>query len=146
MRIRDYVVLTGMLMLVAEPQYVSAQPGGGSETAPVAKPDRGVEGKDLVTKHLEGMTRRLSLTTEQQEAIKPILIDEEAGLDRLRADGNLTKTEQKTKMQELRDATNEKIRPILTAEQQKTRDAILKDITERHKNRKHKDPAIIPAK
>ena len=79
---------------------------------------------------LEQMTRRLNLTTEQQEKIKPILA-EEATQAKAIDEAKLTRDERRDKMQELRTATFEKIQPILTPEQQKKHEALRQRMHER---------------
>ena len=74
-------------------------------------------------RHLRHLTTRLGLTAEQQEKIKPIL-DEEATQMKAIDGEKLTRDERRTKVRELHNATFEKIKPMLTPEQQKKHDAM----------------------
>lgn len=95
-------------------------------------------------RHLQRLTATLGLTTEQQDKIKPILEEEATQLKAI--DGEkLTGPERRTRMQELHGTTFEKIRPILTPEQQKKHDAMRERMKDRNKDRKMK-PAEAPAK
>ena len=139
MRLWKLIALVGILGWGAtSTQNASAESGAVPGNAPVMKRDSGAQGRDPVTRRLESMTRRLDLTTEQQAEIKPILLDETAKLKELRADVKLTIVEQKAKLHEIRAATNDKIRSILTPEQQQKHDALLKEASERRKIRENK--------
>jgi Spy/CpxP family protein refolding chaperone len=128
------MALVGILVWVASStQHASAESGTRSENAPVMKQAQESQGNDMITKRAEIITRRLGLTTEQQAAIKPILVEEAAKLKELRADVKLTVAELRTKLLELRAATDTKIRSILTPEQQQKHDALLKEASERRK-------------
>ena len=147
MRIWKIMTLVGILVWgVSSAQNVFAQSGAELKSSPGMKRDTAAQGKDPVIRHLESMTRQLGLSSEQQEAIKPILADEAVQLKELRANSNLTVAEKKAKMQELRQATFEKIRPVLTAEQQNKHDAQLKNVMERRKKQENKGTTTLPAK
>lgn len=75
--------------------------------------------QDMPDKRLNLMTRNLGLTKEQQKKIRPILLEEEAQLEALRGDDSFNRDERRAKLQELNEATYEKIRPILTPDQHK---------------------------
>lgn len=95
-------------------------------------------------RHLQRLTATLGLTAEQQDRIKPILEEEATQLKAI--DGEkLTGPERRTRMQELHGATFEKIRPILTPEQQKKHDAMRERMKDRNKGRQMR-PAEAPAK
>jgi Spy/CpxP family protein refolding chaperone len=67
---------------------------------------------------LEMMKESLSLTPEQVEKIKPLLEADQATMKELRADTSLTQEARREKRNEMMKASNEKIKPILTPEQQ----------------------------
>jgi len=139
MRIWKYITLVSMLVwAVSTGQNASAETDVEPKGPQDMKQNPGAQTKDPVAKHLESMTKRLGLTTEQQAEIKPILLDEAAKSKELRADTSLTAAENKVKLQKLRDDTNSKIRLILTVEQQKIREMHFKDISERRKNKESK--------
>src|ERR1035438_8388126 len=68
---------------------------------------------------LQHMTRDLNLTEAQQQQIKPLLESESDQMRTLQQDSSLAPPDRNTKMRQLRQGTNDQIRPILTAEQQK---------------------------
>ncbi len=93
-------------------------------------------------RHLQMLTKRLGLTADQQEKIKPIL-DEEAAQVKAIDNDKLTRAEWRTRMQELRRGTFEKIRPFLTPEQLKKHEAMRAKMQER---RDAWPPSEAPAK
>jgi hypothetical protein len=147
MKTKNFMVLGGILMLaVLSEQYVFADSSAVSNGAPNMKRTQVAHQKDLVSSRLESMTRHLGLSPVQQAAIKPILLDEAANLKVLGANATQTVAVKKTKLQELRDATDSKIRPILTADQLNRHEELLKAISERRKYREDMGSSISPAK
>lgn len=68
---------------------------------------------------LEFLTKALSLTDDQKTQIKPILDDQQAQMKALRDDTSLDREAKMPKMREIMESTDAKIKPILTADQQK---------------------------
>lgn len=98
--------------------------------------NRGKWGADELDRRLDRMTRQLGLTEEQHAKIKTILDDEYAQLEKLRGNETFNRDERRNKLQELNESTWEKIRPILTPEQQKKSEEVRKYVKERrHKQR-----------
>ena len=77
---------------------------------------------------LELMTRRLGLTKDQQARIKPILADEFAQMETLRGNDSYNRDERRAKLRQLNQETYDKIRPILTEQQQKRHEAVKQKI------------------
>ena len=73
--------------------------------------------KDRTEMRLTEMTKRLDLTKEQQETIKPILQDENKQIEEVIKDQTLTREQKQPKVQEIRKATMAKIEAQLTPEQ-----------------------------
>ena len=115
-------------------QNASAESAADLKRPPVMKQYTGVEEIDPVSRRFENMINQLGLSTEQQAEIKKILLDENVKLKDFRANAKQNPVENKAKMQELRNDTNNKIRLILSTEQQKKRDIYIKDISERRKS------------
>jgi Spy/CpxP family protein refolding chaperone len=74
-------------------------------------------------KHLARMTACMGLSADQQAKIKPILEEAVKEKQAVRADKNLTREQRRAKMQQLRGQMQEKVKPLLTAEQLKQFDA-----------------------
>jgi Spy/CpxP family protein refolding chaperone len=126
-----------LVWAVSSVHNASAEPGAEPIRPSVMKRYTGAQDKGPVSLRLENMTKQLGLSIEQQAEIKKILLDENIRLKDFRANANQNAVENKAKMQELRNDTNNKIRLILTTEQQKNRDVYIKDISDRHKSREN---------
>jgi hypothetical protein len=68
---------------------------------------------------LARMTTRYSLTTEQQEQAKPILISQQHQMQALREDTSLSRGDRMAKMQTIRTDSSAKIKAILNDDQKK---------------------------
>jgi Spy/CpxP family protein refolding chaperone len=75
---------------------------------------------------LADLSQNLSLTDDQKAKIKPILDDQSTQIHTLKKDTTLSKDDQKTRSKTIRDASSQKIRALLTPDQQKTFDGISK--------------------
>jgi Spy/CpxP family protein refolding chaperone len=67
---------------------------------------------------LQRLTTQLTLTSDQQTQIKPILDTEFTAIQTVRADTTLARTDRMTKMKDARDTANTAINAILTPDQQ----------------------------
>lgn len=88
-------------------------------------------------KRIQRLTLDLGLTTEQQTKIMPILEEENKQLETLRGNDNYNREQRRVKLQELNQISSEKIRPILTPEQQSKFDKIKLKIIERRNQNKN---------
>ena len=70
-------------------------------------------------KRLARLNARLDLTKEQQEKLLPILQEEYGELKKLPANDTYNRDQRRARLQELTQATNARILPLLTPEQQK---------------------------
>lgn len=98
-------ILAGITMLAGAPlpQY-----GGRRMHGPMTPEDQ-----------LARMTKQLQLTDEQQAKIKPIIEEQHKQMGDLRQDTSMSREDRFAKFREIREQLNEKIKPILTADQQK---------------------------
>ena len=86
--------------------------GGGPGGGPMS---RGPMSSD---QKLQMLTQQLSLTNDQQAKIKPILESESQQMQALHQDSSLSREDRMSKMQQIRQGTNDQIKPILTSDQQ----------------------------
>jgi hypothetical protein len=86
---------------------VQAERATRMRSAPLGDPER----------RLAPLTARLGLTEEQQAKVTPLLEEEIAQVKALRDDATLSAKERQTKVQQVRAATLEKIRPMRGAEE-----------------------------
>ncbi len=67
---------------------------------------------------IDRLTQQLTLTTDQQTQIKPILDKLRTDMQGVRADTTLSQTDRMSKMKDLRDAAFSQINALLTPDQQ----------------------------
>ena len=68
---------------------------------------------------LARMTTRYSLTAEQQDQVKPILVSQQHQMQGLRQDTTLSREDRTAKMQSIRTDSNTKIKAVLNDDQKK---------------------------
>lgn len=72
---------------------------------------------DAAEKRLKRASKRLNLTDDQQEKIRPIFQDEEKQMNEIEADSTLTAQQKHKKMRQIRLASRTQMDAILTPEQ-----------------------------
>ena len=110
-RILAVIALGGLMVCVplarAQDKPAPTPPAaGGDSNAP--RPPRG--GRNAIYDQLD-------LSTEQKDKIKPILADQREKMGALRGDTSLSQEDRRAKMKEITDATDAKLKDILTADQ-----------------------------
>jgi protein CpxP len=105
--------------LVCGTHVFAQEPGFPPETS-APPPQQGLAGDHRdPAQQLAGMTRRYNLSTDQQNQVKPILMDQQQRMQLLRLDSSLSPEEKKAKMQSIRRDSNSKIEAILNDDQKK---------------------------
>jgi Spy/CpxP family protein refolding chaperone len=67
---------------------------------------------------LQRMTQQLNLTADQQQKIKPILEQEQQQMQTLHGDTSMSQQDRMSKMQQIRQGTNDQIKSVLNPDQQ----------------------------
>ena len=75
-------------------------------------------------KRTETLTKQLKLTSDQQPKVLDILKTEQTQMEGLRSDSSASQEDRHSKMMDIHKTSNEQIRVLLTADQQKKWDAI----------------------
>jgi len=70
------------------------------------------------------LTKQLNLTSDQQPKVLDILKSEQSQTEKLRSDSSLSQDDRRSKMMEIHKASNDQIRGLLDADQQKKWDEI----------------------
>jgi protein CpxP len=86
-------------------------------------------------RQLEMMTKQLNLTTDQQTQIKAIQDDSRKQMMALRDDSSLSQGDRQSKMMDIRKASQDKIRGVLTDEQKPKFDEMQAKMRERMQER-----------
>jgi Spy/CpxP family protein refolding chaperone len=107
--------LIGAALLTAGPLQAQDAPAG---PPPGKEPGKKMEHRgDRWKERLDQMKTSLALTDEQVAKITAIREEQAASMKTIMDDASLSKEERREKMKPLRDATDEKITAVLTAEQ-----------------------------
>ncbi|HWR17600.1 MAG TPA: hypothetical protein VN577_22415 [Terriglobales bacterium] len=85
---------------------------------------------------LKNLSEKLQLSDDQKAKIKPILEDEASQLQQIKKDGSKSRQEKVSKAREIHQAHMDKIRPILTDDQQKKLDEMREEAKERMRSRR----------
>lgn len=110
--------LVGMLTASAVAQDNSGNP---PQSPPAGAPPehwRG-HGQPDPAKRTEMLTKQLGLTSEQQPKVLDILKAEQSQMEKLRSDSSTSQEDRRAKMMDIHKSTNEQIRALLNADQQK---------------------------
>lgn len=82
-------------------------------------------------RQLKNLTRRLTLSSDQQSQILPILTDREQRAEAVRNDASLSREERQNKLKEIRSDSETKLRAILTDAQRDEYDKMRAENQER---------------
>jgi len=117
-------ILFGALLggsLAAEPAQTpkpdSPKPEVTTQPVPRAAAQVSTNARPQAMDRTEFMTRFLGLTDEQKEKLRPVFAEETKQIAELRKNTQMPAEERRTKYQEIRNATDAKMKEVLTAEQ-----------------------------
>lgn len=82
------------------------------------------------------LTKRLNLTTDQQNQILPILTDQQQQMKSIFSDSSLSREDRRAKMQSVRQDSDAKIKAVLTDSQKQTWDQMQQQRQERMQQRR----------
>lgn len=91
-------------------------------------------------KQTEMLTKELKLTSDQQPKVLDILKSQQSQMESLRSDSSLSQEDRRSKMMEIHKTTNDQIRALLDADQQKKWD----EMQSRHEQWHHHDGQGAP--
>jgi periplasmic protein CpxP/Spy len=104
-----------------------------NSTTPPPPPPGG--GRGMRGNQVDMLTKRLDLTPDQVTQVKAIDADARTQSQAVFADSSLSQDDKRSKMMSIRQASNAKIRAILTPDQQTKFDALQAEMKERMQNR-----------
>jgi periplasmic protein CpxP/Spy len=112
------LMLSGSLVVVAAPGFSQDNSASGQQAAPQGESGRG-RGRLDPAKRTEMLTKQLNLTSDQQTKVQDILKSEQSQMESLRSDTSLSQDDRRAKMMDIRKTSNDQIRGLLDANQQK---------------------------
>jgi Spy/CpxP family protein refolding chaperone len=133
------LVVVGLLASLSAVAQDSSQP---APTAPTAK-HRHKQG-DRAEQKLKRLSKKLNLTDDQKEKIKPILQDEEKQLTDMEADSTLSAQQKHNKTKEIRRSSRAQLDAILTPEQKEKLPSRKAGSEGRHHHHAHQAGAPAP--
>jgi periplasmic protein CpxP/Spy len=99
-----------------------------------------------VDDQIKHLSKKLSLSDDQQAKLKPIFEDQRKQMEAIHSDSSLSREDRFSKMQALRQSSDAQIKSVLTEEQQKSFDKMRAEQQERMKRwRRGGDNAPPPA-
>jgi Spy/CpxP family protein refolding chaperone len=119
-------LLLAAVALTAMP-FAAAQDSGSNDqqsTTAGAPPEHGHGGHFDPTKRTEMLTKRLKLTSDQQPKVLDILKSAQSQMQSLRSDSSLSQDDRRSKMMDIHKTSDDQIRALLDANQQKKFDAM----------------------
>ena len=131
------LVVVGLMASLSASQD-SSQP---ASTAPA--PRHGHKQGDRAEQRLKRLSKKLNLTDDQKEKVRPILQDEEKQLTDMEADSTLTAQQKHKKTKEIRRSSRSQLDAILTPEQKEKLPSRKAGAEGRH--HQHADQAGAPA-
>jgi periplasmic protein CpxP/Spy len=87
-----------------------------------------------VDEQIKHLSKKLKLSDDQQAKLKPILEDQRKQMDTIHSDSSLSREDRFGKMQELRKSSDDQIKSVLNADQQKSFDKMREEQQDRMKN------------
>jgi hypothetical protein len=126
--------ILGASLALAAPQ-TQDQPAAPQAQDQQAAPENGHAGHARrqvdPEQQVKRLTKRLNLTTDQQNQILPILTDRQTQIKSIMSDSSLSKEDRHAKMQTVRQDTDAKIKAVLTDSQKQTWDQMQQQRQER---------------
>jgi Spy/CpxP family protein refolding chaperone len=109
------LALSGVLAVAGSAAFAQSDSSPQQPAAPAtnAQPMQGHRGMDP-DKQVAELSKRLSLTADQQTQIKPILVARQQQMEALHQDQTASQQDKMAKMKSLRDDSNAKIEAVLT--------------------------------
>jgi Spy/CpxP family protein refolding chaperone len=115
-----------------------------AQDAAAPAPQPGPRAGRMQGRQLEMLTEKLNLTADQQTQVKAIDGDTAKQMMTVRDDSSLSPDDRRSKMMDIRKASQDKVRAILTDDQKTNYDALQAEMKERMKERQQGAPPRPP--
>jgi protein CpxP len=115
------LLATGLAVAAPQDQDHAAAPEAGQAAHRQPDPER----------QIKMLSKRLNLTTDQQQQIRPILTDRQQQFENIRNDNSLSPSDRRAKMKTVRDDSDAKIKAVLTDSQKQTYEQMQQQMRER---------------
>ncbi len=125
MRNKLFTLALGGLLTVGVSGAAIAQDNAAPTAAPGQEQGRG-PGRMNPDRQLEHMTHELGLTADQQNQIKPLLVDRQQRMEAIFQDQSIAQRDRRARMQSIRQESQSKIEAVLN-DQQKQKFAAMQE-------------------
>jgi periplasmic protein CpxP/Spy len=113
------LVISGLLFTAASMAVAQEDGTDDGQSAPSMQQSEQSGNRGMgPTQRTERLAKQLNLTSDQQAKVQGILQQQQTSMQNLRQDSSLSPQDRRTKMMDIRSATNTQIRSLLTADQQ----------------------------
>ena len=131
---RKPVVATAFLVALLSLCFVPGPASGQDQPEAPPSPQSGQQSDQGMGRHMghrqmpsvddqiQHLTKKLNLTADQQAKLKPLLEDQRKQMEQLHSDSSLSREDRFSKMQELRQNSDNQIKNVLNEDQQKNFD------------------------
>jgi len=130
------LTVAGLLYTVTPAAIAQSNGGSDQQSQPAASPaEHGHGGRHFdPEKRSEMMAKHLNLNADQQAKLKDILTSEQSQMQKLHEDSSMSQEDRRSKMMDLHKTSNEQIRALLNADQQKKFDEMQSKHEQRMQN------------
>lgn len=113
--------LAGLLYAVTPWAVAQDSPSNDPQSAPAAAPPERGRGRRHFdpAKRTEMLAQHLNLTSDQQAKVQDILKADQSQMQKLHEDSSVSQEDRRSKMMDLHKSSNDQIRTLLDADQQK---------------------------
>lgn len=120
------LMLTGLLYAVTPATAAQDAAGSEQQSAPMGEPPEHGHGHRHFdpAKRTEMLTKHLNLSSDQQTKVRDILMSEQSQMEKLHSDSSMSQDDRRSKMMDLHKSSNDQVRALLNADQQKKWDAM----------------------
>ena len=118
------LMLAGLVAVLSLSGVAQNGAGGDPQGPPPGEEHHGGHHHFDPEKRTEMLTKQLKLTSDQQSKVRDILKSEQSQMESLHSDSSLAENDRHAKMMDLHKTSDDQIRTLLDAKQQKKWDAM----------------------
>jgi protein CpxP len=118
------LMLAGAVCTAAPMVVAQDSSNAAPQSAPSGAPPEHGRGHFDPAQRTERLTKELKLTSDQQPKVLDILTAEQSKMQDLHSDSSLSQDDRRAKMMDIRKASDDQVRALLDANQQKKFDAM----------------------
>jgi periplasmic protein CpxP/Spy len=118
--------LFGLVLAISPAAFTQDNGGDNQQTARAQEQQNGHRrGHFDPQERTEMLTKQLNLTSDQQPKVLEILKSQQSQMESLRSDSSLSQDDRRSKMMEIHKSSDDQIRALLDAKQQKKFDQMM---------------------